>query len=131
MKKRYKKLFASLLVFLQIFSIIGNIHVTPISAEDNYEFQISEDGETPTDCDSIYDVTYRFKKERQPVDLVIVQDASGSFVNNIDNVKVALNEIIDTLDSTVDRVQFTSYKGYSKNYSVREKNPTQYFPGKY
>ena len=46
------------------------------------------------------------------VDLVIVQDASGSFKDTIGSVKSALNKIIDQLDHQTDRVMVTSYQDY-------------------
>src|SRR5690606_29343345 len=64
-------------------------------------------------CLRTYEVTATFEKpagERKPIDLVIVQDASGSFQNTIGKVKDTLKEIVDGLD-TNDRVQLTTFRG--------------------
>src|SRR5690606_19764971 len=68
---------------------------------------------TYAECLRMYDVVATFEKpaaERKPVDLVIVQDASGSFQNTIGKVKDTLKNIVDGLD-TNDRVQLTTFRG--------------------
>ncbi|MDO0904256.1 isopeptide-forming domain-containing fimbrial protein [Enterococcus sp. A1(2023)] len=48
--------------------------------------------------------------ETEPVDLVVVEDASGSFSDNFPHVRQAIDEVVQGL-SDQDRVMLTSYRG--------------------
>lgn len=50
--------------------------------------------------------------EKKPLDIVVVQDASGSYAGNENQVKQSLKDIVDKLDLTQDRMMVTSYHGY-------------------
>ncbi len=50
--------------------------------------------------------------EKKPLDIVVVQDASGSYAGNENQVKQSLKDIVDKLDLTQDRMMVTSYRGY-------------------
>ncbi|HFZ4617186.1 isopeptide-forming domain-containing fimbrial protein [Enterococcus faecalis] len=52
--------------------------------------------------------------ETEPVDLVVVEDASGSFSDNFPHVRQAIDEVVKGL-SDQDRVMLASYRG-GKNY---------------
>src|SRR5690606_24581942 len=68
-------------------------------------------------CLRTYELTATFEKpaaQRKPVDLVIVQDASGSFQDTIGDVKSALKNIVNNLGNQ-DRVQLTIFRG-AKGY---------------
>ena len=52
------------------------------------------------------------KPKRDPIDLVIVQDASGSFENTINDIKSFLIDTANILEAD-DRVQITTYRGTS------------------
>ncbi|MEX1451908.1 isopeptide-forming domain-containing fimbrial protein [Enterococcus sp. GC34] len=52
--------------------------------------------------------------ETEPVDLVVVEDASGSFSDNFPHVRQAIDEVVQGL-SDQDRVMLASYRG-GKNY---------------
>ncbi|MBE7144707.1 isopeptide-forming domain-containing fimbrial protein [Bacillus paranthracis] len=58
------------------------------------------------------ELSFQWPRNKKKVDLVIVQDASGSFKDTIGSVKSALNKIIDQLDHQTDRVMVTSYQDY-------------------
>ncbi|MGH1058347.1 SpaA isopeptide-forming pilin-related protein [Bacillus paranthracis] len=58
------------------------------------------------------ELSFQWPRNKKKVDLVIVQDASGSFKDTIGSVKSALNKIIDQLDPQTDRVMVTSYQDY-------------------
>ena len=69
---------------------------------------------TYAECLRMYDVVATFEKpaaERKPVDLVIVQDASGSFQGVIQYVKETLIDIVGRLQHPEDRVQLTTFRG--------------------
>ncbi|KYG32759.1 isopeptide-forming domain-containing fimbrial protein [Bacillus gaemokensis] len=57
-------------------------------------------------------IKFKWPYNKKKVDLVIVQDASGSFKDSIGNVKTALKNIVGELDSNNDRVMVTSYQDY-------------------
>ncbi|MGC3150678.1 hypothetical protein ACPTIX_14925, partial [Enterococcus faecalis] len=48
--------------------------------------------------------------ETEPVDLVVVEDASGSFSDNFPHVRLAIDEVVQGL-SDQDRVLLASYRG--------------------
>ncbi|MBM7690247.1 fimbrial isopeptide formation D2 family protein, partial [Enterococcus ureilyticus] len=48
--------------------------------------------------------------EKEPVDLVVIQDASGSFEENFPKLKEAIKELLPEMPSQ-DRVMLTSYQG--------------------
>lgn len=50
--------------------------------------------------------------EKKPLDIVVVQDASGSYAGNENQVKQSLKDIVDKLNLTQDRMMVTSYRGY-------------------
>ena len=58
------------------------------------------------------ELSFQWPRNKKKVDLVIVQDASGSFKDTIGSVKSALNKIINQLDPQTDRVMVTSYQDY-------------------
>ncbi|MBA3925611.1 immunoglobulin-like domain-containing protein [Listeria rustica] len=51
------------------------------------------------------------KKREKKLDLVIVQDLSGSFKGSYPQVAAKLNDALDLLDPVVDRTQFMGYTG--------------------
>ncbi|WP_198931327.1 VWA domain-containing protein [Mammaliicoccus fleurettii] len=56
------------------------------------------------------DFSFDIKEDKRPVDLVIIQDASGSFKDNIASVKSAVTQSVQKMDPE-DRVMLTSYQG--------------------
>lgn len=56
-------------------------------------------------------------EERKPVDIVVAQDASGSYAGNARQAKQSLKDIVDHLDLEKDRMLVTSFKGYKGWYS--------------
>ncbi|MBO1003349.1 isopeptide-forming domain-containing fimbrial protein [Pseudogracilibacillus auburnensis] len=58
-------------------------------------------------------------EEKKPVDIVVVQDASGSYSNNAGQVRQSLKDIVNMLDLTQDRMMVTSYRGYEGWRSYR------------
>ncbi|WP_416829260.1 isopeptide-forming domain-containing fimbrial protein [Ectobacillus polymachus] len=71
---------------------------------------------------------FQWPSNKKKVDLVIVQDASGSFQNTLPNVKKSLKSIVDQLDPQNDRVMVTSFQDYlgfkKMNGSVLDKSGT-------
>lgn len=70
---------------------------------------------------------------KTPVDIVVVQDASGSYGGNANQARRSLRDIVDMLDLSQDRMMVTSYRGYNgwnsynnltafKSGSVRSRN---------
>lgn len=66
--------------------------------------------------------------EKKPIDVVVVQDASGSYSGNESQVKQSLKDIVDMLDLTQDRMMVTSYRDFDgwKQYN----NTSDYNAGK-
>ena len=120
-KGDFMKFRRSLSLFLCVLFLI-NLLV----ASDLYTVAATEENVTiedvpateSNDCDAFYDVTYKFQKTRKPIDLVIVQDNSGSFTSNVDKVKEGLYQLVDSLDTTIDRVQFTYYSGAGSSTTI-------------
>lgn len=82
--------------------------------------------ETPTsdnicirEVEGEIDINLPAPEERTPVDIVVVQDASGSYEGNANQAKQSLRDIVDMLDLSEDRMMVTSYRGYKgwKSYN--------------
>ncbi|WP_242217908.1 vWA domain-containing protein [Bacillus cereus group sp. BfR-BA-01380] len=58
------------------------------------------------------EIKFQWPSNKKKIDLVIVQDASGSFRDTIGSVKSSLKKIVDQLDPQNDRVMVTSYQDY-------------------
>lgn len=65
------------------------------------------------EVDGTIDFTLPIPEEKQPVDIVIVQDASGSYAGNANQARQSLRDIVDMLDLSQDRMMVTSYRGYN------------------
>lgn len=59
------------------------------------------------------DFTLPVPEEKKPLDIVVVQDASGSYAGNENQVKQSLRDIVEMLDLSQDRMMVTSYKGFN------------------
>lgn len=59
------------------------------------------------------DFTLPAPETKRPVDIVVVQDASGSYGGNANQAKQSLSDIVDMLDFSQDRMMVTSYRGYN------------------
>ncbi|MFD3450380.1 isopeptide-forming domain-containing fimbrial protein [Microbacteriaceae bacterium 4G12] len=55
---------------------------------------------------------FQWPSNKKKIDLVIVQDASGSFKNTLPNVKSSLKDIVGQLNPQNDRVMVTSFQDY-------------------
>lgn len=62
---------------------------------------------------------------KTPVDIVVVQDASGSYGGNATQAKQSLKDIVDMLDLSQDRMMVTSYRGYNGWNSYNDLNAFQ------
>lgn len=65
------------------------------------------------EVDGTIDFTLPVPEEKQPVDIVVVQDASGSYGGNANQARQSLRDIVDMLDLSQDRMMVTSYRGYN------------------
>ncbi len=70
------------------------------------------------------DINLPAPTEKKPIDIVVVQDASGSYSGNENQVKQSLKDIVNMLDLNEDRMMVTSYRGYSGFKAYR--NESQY-----
>src|SRR5699024_4144514 len=58
------------------------------------------------------DINLPAPTDKKPVDIVVVQDASGSYSGNENQVKQSLKDIVDMLDMNQDRMMVTSYRDF-------------------
>lgn len=67
------------------------------------------------------EITFALPKptEKKPVDIVVAQDASGSYAGNANQARQSLRDIVDMLDLSQDRMMVTSFRGYNgwKSYN--------------
>lgn len=64
------------------------------------------------------DFTLPAPETKRPVDIVVVQDASGSYGGNANQAKQSLSDIVDMLDFSQDRMMVTSYRGITGGIAI-------------
>ncbi|SDB91948.1 isopeptide-forming domain-containing fimbrial protein [Shouchella lonarensis] len=116
MKLKLGNLLPFVLLFLLSFQLFFQPGQTFALNTNNGLTHTSTELNTDDPCVKPYELTASFmkEKERVPIDLVFVQDASGSFRHTIDTVKSTLNEVIDLLYPE-SRVQLTTFRGAKGN----------------
>lgn len=122
MIRKVRKIFAAFMIV--IGSFIGNF--TPliqtvsaaIGSSTSHTIKVKDSGDT--DCrrtlegEASYDIDL---PDRVPLDLVVVQDASGSFVDDIGKVREAMASFVGSKDFMAgDRIMLNTYQG-GKTYT--------------
>ncbi|OQR55903.1 isopeptide-forming domain-containing fimbrial protein [Bacillus sp. CDB3] len=109
--KKQMPVILTLLLLLQL--LIPGLNAFALTVVNNINHSITTK-ETANMCLREHEgkLTFQWPNIKKKVDLVIVQDASGSFANTIGKVKDALKNIVDELDPQTDRVMVTSYQDY-------------------
>ncbi|MFD3445640.1 isopeptide-forming domain-containing fimbrial protein [Microbacteriaceae bacterium 4G12] len=107
--KKKASLFMILLLLLQLFSPgLKFFAASPVKGVDH----TLQTKETANMClrEQEGQLKFQWPLYKKKVDLVIVQDASGSFKNTLPKVQNSLKNIVDHLDPQNDRVMVTSYQ---------------------
>uniref|UniRef100_UPI001F57A424 vWA domain-containing protein n=1 Tax=Bacillus cereus group sp. BfR-BA-01309 TaxID=2920286 RepID=UPI001F57A424 len=114
MRRRFS-LFMSICLLIQMF--FPGLSVLAASAEKiNHTIKTNE---TANMCLREHEGKLKFQWpfNKKKIDLVIVQDASGSFRDSISDVKKTLQQSVGQLNPAVDRVMVTSFQG-QKGYKT-------------
>ncbi|RLY00994.1 hypothetical protein EAF07_10375, partial [Streptococcus hillyeri] len=121
------------LLFPMLLNLVGGIVVTATTSIGNVSTTTTAPKVTQEGCAIKIETTEKveWKLPRQPIDLVIIQDASGSFEETMPKIKTALKTLTSPVDEkdydsdeprlvftsdpdTSDRVMLTAYRGLDK-----------------
>ena len=111
-----KKIAIFIIIFLVLqtsISVLSSAQI--VNAEEDFQFNVEHKNNLENICYREFETELTFSKKQEPyklpVDIVFVQDASGSFKETIPVVKDGLKRIANSLESE-DRVQLTTYNGH-------------------